>query len=184
MKQSRPDGTASVADVLHDPFVRILRRWAGIEEAEAEVAVRTRLRGRLSLLGVEAAAAAFPALAHLVGLPPATEEEHALRLLPPERLGAELRAGYRAWVAALAERAPLALVLDDLHWADSGTGRLFEELLELARGVAPPALPVEPGRGLGQHLGAGDEELHRGVARLEPLEEPFELRLAEDLDAL
>ncbi|MGN6564786.1 MAG: ATP-binding protein [Thermomicrobiales bacterium] len=70
---------------------------------------------------------------------------HNAGLLPPPDLGGEgqvasqgtLFAQLRAYVAALAARCPLVLLLDDLHWADPAS---LDLLRVLARDLA--ALPV------------------------------------------
>ncbi len=69
-------------DLLYWPFVEMLRRWLEVDEGEPEVAVRTRLRARLSVL-------------------------------------------------LLAQDRPVAVALDDLHWADPSTRELAEDLLQL-----------------------------------------------------
>ncbi len=57
----------------------------------------------------------------------------------------------------------------------------FQELVDLLRAVEAEGLPVDGGGGVGQHLGAAGHELHGGGAAAEALEEPGELRGAEDL---
>ena len=57
----------------------------------------------------------------------------AARARPPERTPARRHRLFDAVDAALADRAPLLLVIDDLHWADRGTLLLASFLLRSAR---------------------------------------------------
>jgi class 3 adenylate cyclase/tetratricopeptide (TPR) repeat protein len=47
----------------------------------------------------------------------------------------EAFAAWRRWIEALAERSPVALVLEDLHWADDTLLDFIEHLVEWARDV-------------------------------------------------
>ena len=73
--------------------------------------------------------ASLPELDLVLGAPPAPDDEWARQRL----FGA-----IEATLAALASLRPLAVLLEDLHWADSATLDLVEHLL--ARRVAVPVL--------------------------------------------
>jgi ATP/maltotriose-dependent transcriptional regulator MalT len=82
---------------------------------------------RLAPLGPDAGAElghVLPSLATAPGGSPQVERYQAHRTV-------------RALLELLAERAPLVLVLDDVHWADSGSVELLGSLLR-----RPPAAPV------------------------------------------
>lgn len=119
------------AELVYDPFIRMLRTWLGVEEGEPELAVRTKLRAKLDLLVGGEIDELIPFLGRLLrlGLDPETDER--LRMMPPDELAAAIRSAYRAWVAHLAERGPVVVALDDAHWADPSTRHLAEDLLEL-----------------------------------------------------
>jgi class 3 adenylate cyclase/DNA-binding SARP family transcriptional activator len=106
------------------PFIEALRRWLGVEMGEAEVVVRTRARARLAPLFGDDAGGALPALSQLlrIRLGPESDERDGDR---------EIRAGYLAWVEALAARQPVVIAIEDLHWAHASTRELAEDLLEL-----------------------------------------------------
>ncbi len=67
-------------------------------------------------------------------------------------------AGWRRYLEALAERRPLVLVLEDLHWADDGLLDFVDELVDWLRGVPllvvcsarPELLERRPGWGGGK----------------------------------
>jgi class 3 adenylate cyclase/tetratricopeptide (TPR) repeat protein len=50
--------------------------------------------------------------------------------LPPERIGPERRLAFRALFAAMAKDRPLVLLVEDIHWVDSETPALLEDLAE------------------------------------------------------
>ena len=70
----------------------------------------------------------------------------------------EVFAAWRRFFEALAERGPLVLVFDDLHWADDGLLDFVDHLVEWARGVPllvvctarPELLERRPGWGGGK----------------------------------
>jgi class 3 adenylate cyclase len=113
-------------ELLLWPCVQILKSWLGVEDAEPDVAVRTKLRARLGARLPEA----LPGLARLLAirLEPGVEAPGSLS---PDELAAEIRAAYRAWVESLAAERPVVVALEDAHWADASTRELAEELLEL-----------------------------------------------------
>ncbi len=117
-------------DLLYGPFVEMLRTWAGVEEGEAEIAVRTRLRARVgALLGPEVDSV-LPDLGRLLALRLEPHGEEGVEA-SPEVLSERVRQAYCRWVESLATERPLALALEDLHWADSSTRQLAEDLLDL-----------------------------------------------------
>ena len=72
----------------------------------------------------------FPHFARLLGLPtgggPTAE-------LEPEAFRRELHRAVAGWLRAMAVRQPVVLGLEDVHWADSASLALTEELLDLTR---------------------------------------------------
>jgi DNA-binding SARP family transcriptional activator len=77
------------------------------------------------------------------------------RVLRPEAERSALFAGVRHFLAALARTQPLALLVDDLHWADVSTIQLLEYLASRLAGSAVLIVgtyrtgEVSPDRGLG-----------------------------------
>jgi class 3 adenylate cyclase len=114
-------------ELLLWPCVQILKSWLGVEDAEPDVAVRTKLRARLGARLPEA----LPGLARLLAIRLEPGIEARLGSLSPDELAAEIRTAYRAWVGSLAAERPVVVALEDAHWADASTRELAEELLEL-----------------------------------------------------
>jgi len=63
-----------------------------------------------------------------VDMPPSAVLEAARQ--DPRLMQDRLRLGIMDWLAALAEAAPVAVVLEDVHWADEGSRSLVEDIGE------------------------------------------------------
>jgi class 3 adenylate cyclase/predicted ATPase len=118
-------------ELLYWPFAEILRSWLGVEDGEAEIAVRTKARAKLGTLLGPQLDDVLPALGRLLSVKLEPELEARVRDLPPDALAAEVHRAYRTWVEALARRGPLVLAIEDVHWADRSTRELAEDLLEV-----------------------------------------------------
>jgi class 3 adenylate cyclase len=118
-------------ELLYWPFAEILRSWLGIQDGEAEIAVRTKARAKLGGLLGPRLPDVLPALGRLLSVKLEPELEARIRDLPPDALAAELHRAYRTWIEALAERGPVVLALEDIHYADRSTRELAEDLLEV-----------------------------------------------------
>ena len=94
---------------------------------------------------------------------------------------AELGAGWRVFLARLAEEAPVALVFEDLQWADEGLLAFIEHLLDWAR--SSPIFILTLAR---HELAAREEKWPpaRGGATLLELEPLPAVAMGELLDAL
>jgi uncharacterized protein (TIGR03032 family) len=95
--------------------------WARILEAHAEARPRDHLRSDLGLAAPLVARIAPALREHLPDLPPPES-------LGPEEARSQLFAGFARYLRAAVRRAPLLLVVDDLHWADADSLRLLEFL--------------------------------------------------------
>jgi ABC-type oligopeptide transport system substrate-binding subunit/class 3 adenylate cyclase len=130
------------------PFRDLLRGdWIGAGADEPELRVRVGLRRRLEqLLGPETGEL-YPYLGALLDL--TLEPDAAARIaeLSPEALQWRTFEVVGRLFERLAEEAPLIVALEDLHWADSTSVLLIEQLLGLAES-APVllALTLRPER--------------------------------------
>jgi class 3 adenylate cyclase len=174
--------------LLYGPFIQMLRGWLGVEEGEAELSVRTKLRAKLGLLPASQLADVLPYLARLLSVQLDSETDERLRILSPEDLAAQIRRAYSTWVASLVSQGPLVVALEDLHWADPPSCRLAEELLELTE-LAPllvvAASRVDPAsEGWQLRVRALTHHVHRSVELpLAPLPEPAARELLAALPA-
>jgi class 3 adenylate cyclase/tetratricopeptide (TPR) repeat protein len=113
-------------------FADLLRAWAGIEEGEDEATADAQLRRSLAeLFGGNAEDLVSP-LATVLGFLPSLQRQR-----PPTGLGGDTteKLVIRALgllLRRLADRQPLVVYLDDLHWADTSSVELLAALLGLA----------------------------------------------------
>ncbi|WP_438044283.1 protein kinase domain-containing protein [Sorangium sp. So ce128] len=121
-------------------------RGAGLEPREDRLA-----RLETLLAEAEAGPLAVPLLAALLSIP--TEGRHPVPALTPQRQRQETISSLLQLFLGLADRQPLVLTAEDLHWADPSTlellGRLIDEgrpspllLLLTARPTFAPPWPV------------------------------------------
>ncbi|MCB0001487.1 MAG: AAA family ATPase [Anaerolineae bacterium] len=128
----------------------------------------------------------YPTLAHLLGVPLDEDETMMVRFLDGPALLARYVEACRALLVTLTEEMPVALVFDDLHWADPSSVELWLQVLLVA--VEAPVLflfasrPEREAAGwrLLDHArelpGLGALELH-----LSPLTEADSLQLVTNL---
>jgi predicted ATPase len=105
----------------------MLRAWLGVEEGEAEVSVRTKLRAKLASLPALDSSAVLPHLGRLLAVRVESEDGGPA----VEESADDLRRAYCAWVEALCTQRGVVIAIDDLHWADASTRELAEALLEV-----------------------------------------------------
>ena len=114
------------------PFVEMLRSWLGVEEGEAEVAVRTKLRARMSSLLGWRLPNLLPFLGRLLSVKLDPQGEQLVAGLGRKELAEELRRAYAAWIEAMSYERPIVVAVEDMHWADGPTRELAEDLLALS----------------------------------------------------
>ena len=126
--------------VTYWPLAEILKSVAGLSDDDpASVAVERIEELCAELMpGVPFAAAA---LAFTVGLDTGDEE---FARLPPSAVRVELHRTWRTLLSVLAEREPLVVVIDDIHWADPALLELLEELADRSQGPLLFVCPARP----------------------------------------
>jgi class 3 adenylate cyclase len=120
----------------YGPFVELLRTWLGVEEGEAELAVRMMLRARAGALLGAAGEGALPFLGLLLSIRLDPDVERELLSLSADDLAVRIQEAFVTWAEALAAARPLVLAVDDLHWSDATTRQLAERLLTVTDGSA------------------------------------------------
>ena len=94
---------------MYWPFVEMIRGWLGVEPAEREIVVRTRLRARLTSLYGDEPAGGLPFIAHLLAVELEPAEREQLNGLAPDELAAGIRAAYCGWLDRLAVERPVVV---------------------------------------------------------------------------
>jgi len=130
-------------------ITQLLKADLGLSDGDPEVRARVALRRRLNALFGGEAAEVLPYLAHLLGLKLEGEGAERLAALDSETLKHQVLVCVRRYFETLAERQPLVLVCEDLHWADPSTLDALGELLALTDHV--PLLLLLVGRSERQH---------------------------------
>jgi ABC-type transport system substrate-binding protein/class 3 adenylate cyclase len=111
------------------PIRDLLREWLDVGASTPEARVRLELKAELAhLLGAEAEEA-YPFLASLLGLTLEPESAQRIRELNRESIQTRTFEVFYELICKLADERPLAVVLEDLHWADESTLELLESLL-------------------------------------------------------
>jgi predicted ATPase len=100
----------------YSAFAEAMKSDAGIRDDDTGEVADDKIHARISELGTEPAGPAVDALLALLGRAPVD--------VPRD----ELHEAWRRHVETIAERAPLVLVLEDIHWADEGLLDLTEFL--------------------------------------------------------
>ena len=112
----------------YGPFRDLVRSWLGVHADDPPLRVRIGLRGHLDRLFGDRAAESLPYLAALLDLEQEPDTADRLGELAPEALRFRTFEVLRTLVARLAADGPLALAIEDLHWADATSLDLLAEL--------------------------------------------------------
>src|SRR5581483_8539309 len=102
--------------ITYWPLAEILKALAGVSDADPAAVALERIGALVEAapeLPVEARSLTTAALAFTVGLDSGDEEFSRLQ---PSAVQAELHRAWRLLLSSLAERGPLVLVVDDIHW--------------------------------------------------------------------
>jgi class 3 adenylate cyclase len=110
----------------------LLQSLVGAGGADNKPEQRTALQALVDdVIGAEGGAEVCRYLANLMSLPLDAEAEARIKLLEPQALQNQYLSSLRQLLRALAQRQPLVLVLDDIHWADPSSTDLITKLLPL-----------------------------------------------------
>jgi class 3 adenylate cyclase len=113
-------------ELLYWPFVDLLRGWIGVEQGEAEIALRTKLRAKLATLPRLDPAEVLPGLARLLSVRVEADREGGTA---DDDEAGEIRRAVCRWIEALGAHQPVVVAIDDLHWADPQARELAEAVL-------------------------------------------------------
>jgi len=121
-------------DSAFHPLRELLDRWLVPERDQPAEDRRARLQRELGSLVPDLPQAA-PLLALLLSLPASERPHPALAPASPEARRRQTIEAIVAMLLAMAERQPLVLVVEDLHWLDPSSLELIGELIEHAAEV-------------------------------------------------
>ena len=113
------------AGVAYGPYTELVRQLAGIEADLAPDEAIARLEAAAGLRDADAVQVLSP----LLGL----DRREAAARMEPGALRTRLHMVLVRWVRSEADRRPLALVVEDLHWADAASLALTRELAKACR---------------------------------------------------
>lgn len=163
---------------LH-PVSDMLERWIGLPRDAANERRLLRLKRAMAAVGLDPREA-VPLLAPLLSLQLSPDlEPHGLT---PERLRRALQDLLIRWLELMSRRAPVLLVVEDLHWADPSSLGLLEAWMGTHRSVPVLTLLTYRPRETGWTPPVGVRELALG--RLQRVEIEAMLRLLAGPDAL
>ncbi|MGH2635590.1 MAG: ABC transporter substrate-binding protein [Actinomycetota bacterium] len=111
------------------PFRDLLRSWLGVLADEPELRLRVALRRSLERLFGRRVGEVYPYLGAMLGLTLEPEAQQRLAELSPEALQFRTFEVLRELIARLAVDGPVAVALEDLHWADVTSLQLLERLM-------------------------------------------------------
>src|SRR6185436_3203765 len=119
-------------DSAFHPILQWLDQWIGADREDASGIRLARLEEALARHGLPLSEAC-PLIASLLGLP--AGDRWPLPALPPDVQRRRTVEVLLAVLVASAERQPLVLVLEDLHWIDPSSSELLKHLAEQAAGL-------------------------------------------------
>jgi class 3 adenylate cyclase/tetratricopeptide (TPR) repeat protein len=112
--------------------IDLVRSFVGAPPPLSDDHVVEALERRAGELLGDEAADAVRYVRHVLGLPLAPPDAQAFSRLEPERLHSGFVDALRRLLAAAARSAPLAVLCEDLHWADASSVETLRTLMPLA----------------------------------------------------
>ncbi|HLF27551.1 MAG TPA: adenylate/guanylate cyclase domain-containing protein [Anaerolineae bacterium] len=112
-------------------LIDLLHSLIGVSPAATEPETRGALAALTDDLFGSSALEVYPYLGHLLSLQLEGEALERVQLLDPQALQTQYLAALRQLLRAMAARRPLALILEDIHWADPSSVELLIKLLPL-----------------------------------------------------
>jgi class 3 adenylate cyclase len=111
------------------PFVDLFTQYFDVRADATDADKYQKIQARLAELLPERVAEIAPFIATLLGIKISGEDAERVRYLEPPQLRGRTFAAVRAFVERLAGVTPLILVFEDMHWADSTSLDLLEQLM-------------------------------------------------------
>ncbi len=120
------------ANLGYHLIIDLLKNWARITEDDSEVAAFTKLESAIRSIYPEALGEILPFVATLMGIKLVGRYADRVKGIEGEALEKLILKNVRDLVTKGTQRAPLVIILEDLHWADTSSIDLMESLFRLA----------------------------------------------------
>ncbi len=114
------------------PITDLLKQWMGIRQDDDQVTAFYKLQSALRSLLPEEVGEVLPFVATLMGITLSGKYAERVKGLEGEALEKLILKSFRDLLIGAAERTPLMIVMEDLHWADTSSLQLLESLFRLA----------------------------------------------------
>lgn len=113
-------------NTVYLPFSNIMRCWLKVQDSDSQLDIAQKLRDRVAPLS-ESVTRYLSAYHFLLDLPIQNQSWNSLE---PVQKRQQARKALRALLAELASQRPVIILLEDLHWIDSESQTLLEQLAE------------------------------------------------------
>ncbi|NIS16827.1 MAG: AAA family ATPase, partial [Phycisphaerae bacterium] len=113
------------------PVIDILKQWARIREDDGEAASFDKLETAVKRVYPDEVGEVLPFVATLMGLKPSDSYAQRVKGIEGEALEKLIVKTMRELFMKVTEQAPLVIVAEDLHWADTSSIELMESLFRL-----------------------------------------------------
>ena len=120
------------ANLGYHLIIDLLKNWAQITEDDSEVAAFTKLESAIRTTYPEALREILPFVATLMGIKLVGRYAERVKGIEGEALEKLILKNVRDLITRGTQRAPLVVILEDLHWADTSSIELMESLFRLA----------------------------------------------------
>ncbi len=110
----------------------MLHAWAELRSSDTQAIKRHRLTTSVQrVLAAERADLVAPFLGEMIGVPFPDESSAVLRVArrDPQLMADRLLSSFLEWLEALSVSGPIALLVEDLHWADAPSVRFLDAAL-------------------------------------------------------
>jgi len=113
------------------PVIDILRQWARIREDDKEVIAFSKLEASVKSLFPEEDDEVFPFVAILMGMRLSGRYKERVKGIEGESLEKLILKSMRELLMRAAELSPLAIIAEDMHWADTSSIELMGSLFQI-----------------------------------------------------
>lgn len=119
-------------NLSYHPIIDLLRQWTAVREEEDAEGALDKLTHAVRGIAPREAGEIVPFIGTLMGIPLWGEYAERVRGLEGPALERLILKSLRDLLVRGAEQTPLAIVMEDLHWADTSSVDMLESLFRLA----------------------------------------------------